>query len=54
MDATYHDSAAWTRMSILSTANMAKFSTDRTIDDYAKEIWKATPCKVPQAVQYKA
>ncbi len=35
VDATYKDQAKWTRMSILSTAGMGKFSTDRTIAEYA-------------------
>jgi len=33
----------WTRMAILNVANMAKFSSDRAIADYAKEIWHVTP-----------
>ncbi len=33
------DSKTWTRMSILNVARMGKFSTDRTIKQYAREIW---------------
>jgi len=33
------DPVAWTRMSVLNVARMGKFSTDRTIKQYAKEIW---------------
>ncbi|PNH06165.1 Glycogen phosphorylase 1 [Tetrabaena socialis] len=47
-DATYRDVAKWTRMSIMGTAGSGKFSTDRTIDEYAKQIWHAEPCPVPQ------
>jgi len=35
----YRDPALWTKMSILNVANMGKFSTDRTIREYAEEIW---------------
>ncbi|MGB5729194.1 MAG: glycogen/starch/alpha-glucan phosphorylase [Thiogranum sp.] len=39
----YRDRERWTRMSILNTANSGKFSTDRTMLDYNKEIWRLTP-----------
>ena len=40
----------WTRMSILNVANMGKFSSDRTIAQYAKNIWKvkSIPIKIPK------
>jgi starch phosphorylase len=43
---TYLDQATWTRMSILNVAKMGKFSSDRTIQEYAKEIWRVTPVRI--------
>ncbi len=42
----FADEAAWTRMSILNVANMGRFSSDRTIREYAREVWGAEPVPV--------
>jgi starch phosphorylase len=39
--------AAWTRKAILNVASSGKFSSDRTIAEYAREIWKVEPCPIP-------
>jgi len=51
VDATYRDQAKWTQMSIMSTAGMGFFSTDRTIAEYAKDIWNVVPCEVPMPIE---
>jgi glycogen phosphorylase len=38
--AAYRDRDRWTRMSLLNTASSGKFSTDRTMRDYNREIWQ--------------
>jgi starch phosphorylase len=48
VDEAYADSAGWTESSIISTAFSGKFNSDRTIDQYAKEIWGIQPCTVPE------
>ncbi len=42
----YLDQATWSKKAILNVANMGKFSSDRTIREYAAEVWKAEPVKV--------
>ena len=42
----YADPDAWVRKAILNVAASGKFSSDRTIAEYAKEIWNAKPCPV--------
>lgn len=36
----YRDQARWTQMSIINSAASGKFSTDRTMDEYNRDIWK--------------
>jgi glycogen phosphorylase len=42
----YADGDAWARKAILNLAASGKFSSDRTIAQYAGEIWHAKPCPV--------
>ena len=39
VSAAYRDTESWTRMSIFNTAASGRFSSDRTIGDYSREIW---------------
>ena len=42
----YADREEWARKAILNVAGSGKFSSDRTIAEYAREIWNAKPCPV--------
>jgi glycogen phosphorylase len=42
----YADADAWTRKAILNVACSGKFSSDRTIAEYASDIWNAIPCRI--------
>jgi starch phosphorylase len=46
--ALFQQPDAWTRRAIANVAHSGKFSSDRTIREYAREIWKAQPCSVDQ------
>lgn len=42
----YRDQKTWTKMSILNTAASGRFSTDRTIQEYNRDIWHLSPVAV--------
>jgi starch phosphorylase len=45
--ALYANPAEWAGKAILNIASSGKFSSDRTIAEYARDIWKAEPCPIP-------
>jgi len=46
VEIAYRDKKRWAKMAVLNTASTGKFSSDRTIKEYANEIWNMKPVKV--------
>ncbi len=46
VEEAYRDTGRWAKMAMLNTAKCGKFSSDRTIEEYAKEIWHLDKVKV--------
>ncbi|ABB31182.1 glycogen/starch/alpha-glucan phosphorylase [Geobacter metallireducens RCH3] len=49
----YLDREQWARKAILNCAGMGKFSSDRTIAEYAREIWDVEPFEVHPVLEYR-
>ena len=49
IDAAYRDQTKWAKMAIHNVAKSGKFSSDRTIQQYADEIWQLKPVQIPEA-----
>jgi starch phosphorylase len=43
-EACFKERSVWLEKTILNVARIGKFSSDRTIAEYAQEVWKAKPC----------
>lgn len=46
VDKAFADKKRWAKMAIMNTARVGKFSSDRTIKEYAKHIWNLKPVKI--------
>ena len=46
--ALYANPDEWARTAIFNVAGSGKFSSDRTISEYAREIWNVKPCPIPE------
>jgi len=46
VDDLYRDASAWDEKAVLNVARSGKFSSDRTIREYADDIWHVAPCEV--------
>jgi starch phosphorylase len=46
VDAAYRDTAGWAEKAILNTARMGRFSSDRTVREYASDIWELEPVPI--------
>jgi starch phosphorylase len=49
----YADRDAWVRSSILNTARIGKFSSDRAIRQYCEEVWKVKPVLTRTGIEVK-
>jgi len=48
VDKVYRDKDEWTKRSIIGAVNSSKFSSDRTISEYAQDIWNIEPVDIPK------
>ena len=47
---TYKDKRKWAQMMLMNIANSGKFSSDRTIREYAEDIWGISPIEIKKFI----
>ena len=53
IDTSWKDTNKWIQMSLSTTLGMGKFSSDRMVQQYAKEIWRIEPSSVRNNIKRK-
>jgi starch phosphorylase len=53
VDLAFRDRETWDRKAIINVARSGHFSSDRTIREYASDIWNIAPCEIPPYVPGK-
>ncbi|WP_198411269.1 glycogen/starch/alpha-glucan phosphorylase [Marinimicrobium alkaliphilum] len=46
IDGWYRDPSVWAKKALINIAGMGKFSSDRSIQDYVRQVWKLEPCNI--------
>ena len=46
IDTLYRNKAAWAKMAIINAASVGKFNSDRSIEDYVRQIWHLEKCEI--------
>jgi len=54
VDALYRRPHEWARKAILNIAHSGKFSSDRTIAEYARDIWHVEPCPIEASTEFES
>ena len=49
VDKAYRDKKRWAKMALTQTANVGKFSSDRTIEEYVRDIWHLSKLRLDNA-----
>ncbi|CAH8637622.1 unnamed protein product [Heterobilharzia americana] len=51
VESAYRDGARWSKMALLNVAGAGKFSSDRTVREYARDIWRVEPVNTQEPIQ---
>uniref|UniRef100_A0A5K4ECP1 Alpha-1,4 glucan phosphorylase n=1 Tax=Schistosoma mansoni TaxID=6183 RepID=A0A5K4ECP1_SCHMA len=52
VESAYKDEVRWSKMVLMNIAAAGKFSSDRTVREYARDIWRVEPIVVKESIKY--